>query len=139
MWCCVRGRRNNKGRSFFHGVFSTSSHSPLPPAVPSPLPQQICLYPTGKPQLANTTTMIQPDVAQILAGKISSTPGTSLGGSGYGTPTYSSSQSGTPSLGTPITGAGTPVHTPPLKLRAKGLLERYSLTQQTRYFDPMLG
>ena len=72
------------------------------PSPPPHVPQQICLYPTAKPSV-NSATTIQPEVSQIITQKACG---------GCGTPTQ----------------AGTPTHTPPLKLKAtKRLLERWVL------------
>ena len=115
IWCCVRRCRKKKENSLLHGAKTLPS---------SAVPQQISvLYPSAKPSVGSAT-IIQPDVAQILTSRAAqgAFPGLRSGpmsGSGSGTPVYSSSsQSGTPIMG------GTPVHTPPLRIKQKGLLER---------------
>ena len=124
MWCCLH-QKNRKNTNLSSGYGSSLSTSRVP--------QQICLYPSAKPNVG-TATMIQPEVSQIITNKACGGCGTPvrcapLSGSGMASPVMSggSSNAGTPNPGTPtLTGSGTPVHTPPLRLK-KGLLERYTL------------
>ncbi|KAI0208374.1 Receptor-type tyrosine-protein phosphatase R [Lamellibrachia satsuma] len=106
---------------------------------PPDVSQQICMYPCAKPGV-NAVTAIQPDLVTSAGTKSTcvscGTPmhcgSTSQGSSSANessTPSYSSgSSAGTPVIGTPIRGCGTPIHTPlhtpPMKIKARGLLER---------------
>lgn len=107
---------------------------------PPDVSQQICMYPCAKPGV-NAVTAIQPDLVASAGTKSTcvscGTPmhcgSTSQGSSSANessTPSYSSgSSAGTPVIGTPIRGCSTPIHTPlhtpPMKIKARGLLERY--------------
>ncbi|KAK2153231.1 hypothetical protein LSH36_304g09034 [Paralvinella palmiformis] len=122
IWCCIRRKEVPEKPHF------PTQESAL---LSTPIPQQICLFPAAKPSVNNAMTIqpdaasIQPDMSQILMSRsafIVGTPvrgpGTPLSGSSTSSPIYSSSSTS----GTPI--PGTPVHTPPLRIKARGLLER---------------
>ena len=98
--------------------------------------QQICMYPCAKPSV-NAVTTIQPD--QVTNDGSTSTFVVSFGtpvhcgsppqgdssANESGTPSYSSESSpGTPVIGTPVRRCSPPLHTSPLKMKTRRLLER---------------
>lgn len=148
IWCCIRGRSPRKDSSVLFpsptsappslALCATTAQVNAAPTPPDPatsanaiqqLPDQklVCVLASPEQIPLNSVTPVQPDVVQCnLFDRPCVAYGTPLrslsaihsAASGQASPVFSSC------TGSPVTGCGTPIHTPPLRLRTKGLLER---------------